>query len=636
MAASDPTMRRPRWRAVLPTASVGLLLIGYGCHLATIGDKELVSTSAAGGMGGFLATGGAGGKPECTVPAECPGDTDCSSPICQNGLCGLYYPGFETSCDDDGGVVCNGSGACVQCVEDQHCDVLQYCDANVCIKKALAEACSVPGQCESNFCTDGLCCDMACDGECVACVAAITSVADGTCAPVVANTDPQDECVDPQLCNGCGECEGGAPLGGSLFGDDSRDTMIDVRLDSQDNILLSGYFEGNIDFQNGLPFTSVGQYGDAFVVKRDVAGGHLWARRYGSGNDQRTYGIGADSMGNVFATGAILDQPVDFGGGAHDPKSWDPFVLKLDAAGNYQWSVVPISASTQIAADLCVDASDNVIVLGLYLGTLDFGGGALPSSGGLGTFVVKYNNAGQHQWSRGFSGISHAPRAITTDAAGDVLIGGLFTGTVNFGGGSIAASGTDGYLVKLSGVDGSYLNSIIIGGGGDQGLRQFAIDGSGALLVIGEFEGNIQIAGGPQLTSMGLADTFLVRLDANLAHQWSKSFGGIDDDLGRALVVDSADNIVIGGGFKDTVNFGGCQLTSAGDSDAFVAKFDTMGNHLFDWQAGDGGAQEVQSIAVQSDGHIVVTGHAQGSIDMGTGAVNTGVERDIFLMRLTP
>jgi len=52
--------------------------------------------------------------------------------------------------------------------------------------------CAANGDCQSGFCTDGVCCNNACAGTCEKCSLAGTV---GMCSPIPANTDPEMECV---------------------------------------------------------------------------------------------------------------------------------------------------------------------------------------------------------------------------------------------------------------------------------------------------------------------------------------------------------------------------------------------------------------------------------------------------------
>jgi hypothetical protein len=100
------------------------------------------------------------------------------------------------------------------------------CDGGGCvIDKVLGEACAAGSECASGHCPadDGVCCDAACDGECVACVESDTGLADGTCGAVTINTDPDNECGD-EGASTCGVdgtgCNGdGAEPGCNLYDD---------------------------------------------------------------------------------------------------------------------------------------------------------------------------------------------------------------------------------------------------------------------------------------------------------------------------------------------------------------------------------------------------------------------------------
>jgi hypothetical protein len=52
--------------------------------------------------------------------------------------------------------------------------------------------CAANSDCQSGFCTDGVCCNNACAGTCEKC--SLTGSV-GTCSPIPANTDPEMECV---------------------------------------------------------------------------------------------------------------------------------------------------------------------------------------------------------------------------------------------------------------------------------------------------------------------------------------------------------------------------------------------------------------------------------------------------------
>jgi len=93
---------------------------------------------------------------------------------------------------------------------------------------------------------------------------------------------------------------------------------------------------------------------------------------------------------------------------------------------------------------------------------------------------------------------------------------------------------------------------------------------------------------------------------------WGQRIGSTGEERGLALAADSAGATYVTGLFEGTVTFGpGVSLTSSGQSDLFVAKYDTAGTLIWARRAGspddsDSGA----GIALDSTGHVYVTGYS--------------------------
>ena len=82
-----------------------------------------------------------------------------------------------------------------------------------------------------------------------------------------------------------------------------------------------------VDFGGG-PFFGAGT-GDAFVAKLDTLGELIWAAQFGDATYDQASGIATDSLGNVLVTGSF-EGVVDFGGGSLvAPDLGAMFLLKL-------------------------------------------------------------------------------------------------------------------------------------------------------------------------------------------------------------------------------------------------------------------------------------------------------------------
>ncbi len=175
---------------------------------------------------------------ECITSVDCPGGGQCVLNACVPASCDdNIISGDETGIDCGGGTCpdcpngdgCNvgddcvsgfcdtdtGSGGgspaglCAACTGNPDCTGVTdtWCDNGVCTpQKAIAAACSDGGECLSTFCSDSICCDVACAGTCESCLAVDTPQANnGTCDFVTVGTDPLPECA-PDTCDGAGDC----------------------------------------------------------------------------------------------------------------------------------------------------------------------------------------------------------------------------------------------------------------------------------------------------------------------------------------------------------------------------------------------------------------------------------------------
>ena len=154
---------------------------GEGCTAAT------ASTCAS----GFCVDG------VCCAIVSCSGSCQSCAVSGHEGTCVQAAPGTEVPGSCSGGQACDGSGNC---------------------KAKNGTVCSSTSVCASGFCVDGVCCESACDGTCVACNQTGRA---GKCSDYASGSDPESECgtgADPCrfTCNGAGSCD--APQSGTLCG----------------------------------------------------------------------------------------------------------------------------------------------------------------------------------------------------------------------------------------------------------------------------------------------------------------------------------------------------------------------------------------------------------------------------------
>jgi len=433
--------------------------------------------------------------------------------------------------------------------------------------------------------------------------------------------------------------QAGAHLWSKRFGRGNGDYGNSVAVDRSGNVVVVGEFDGMEDF-GGVRLDSVGG-ADIFIAKYSGVNGTLqWSKQFGNTNYQSASSVAVDSSGNVAVTGYFYGTMSLGGFDMTSAGGADIFIAKYSANGAHLWSKRFGSTGDDYGASVAMDSSGNVLVTGYFNRSVDFGGGALTSTGGADIFVVKYSGDGAHLWSKRFGSTGDDyGRSVAVDAAGNVAVTGSFQGTVSFGGVALtSAGGADIFVARFSGANGVSTWSRRFGSTFSDFGTSVAMDGSGDVVVTGTFLGTVNFGGGA-LTSAGeLAgflppDIFVAKYSGvnDGAHLWSKRFGSTSFDSGSSVAVDPGGNVVVTGYFFETVDFGGGALTSAGRDDIFVAAYSGVdGSPLWSKRFGETIADAGRSVATDTSGNVLVTGFFNDMVDFGGGAFTGG---GIFLAK---
>jgi hypothetical protein len=147
-----------------------------------------------------------------------------------------------------------------------------------------------------------------------------------------------------------------------------------------------------------------------------------------------------------------------------------------------------------------------------------------------------------------------------------------------------------------------------------------AVDNTGNSFITGLTKGSL---GG---TNFGDYDAFLAKYDSDGNLLWTEQLGTSSVDGSWSVAVDGAGNTFISG--KTEGNLGGI---NAGREDAYLAKYDPDGNHLWTNQLGTSTLDFSHSVALDGIGNIFISGYTGGSL----GGTNAGAS-DAFLTKYDP
>tara|TARA_R110002050_G_scaffold74772_6_gene160330 strand:- start:97236 stop:99518 length:2283 start_codon:yes stop_codon:yes gene_type:complete len=405
--------------------------------------------------------------------------------------------------------------------------------------------------------------------------------------------------------------------------------------------------------------TTVG-YDEIFIQKLNSDGELVWIKSIGGLNYDVGHSIITDSNDNIFITGHF-NGTVDFdpnigvvnltANGSYD----DIFVFKLNVNGELLWVKQVGGASFEEGLSIALDLDDNVYTTGYFSGAIDFDPGSgihLLTSGGI--FLQKLDNDGNFIWAKNMTGGTGLTRgkSISTDSNNNIYIGGDFSGTVDFDPGpntiNLTANSTDAFITKINS-DGDFIWAKQIGGDHSDILNELIVDYNDDLYITGYFIQSADFDPGPgvfNLTNGYSPDIYVLKLNLDGEFLWVKQFGGLNSqNKGEGIATDLIGNVFVTGTFADMIDFNPSpdtnNLTATGYSDSFILKLDSNGDYVWAQQVGGNNSTVGKSIAVDNntDGNdIIVTGAHKATIDIdptkNTNNLTSNGYNDFFILKL--
>jgi uncharacterized protein (AIM24 family) len=288
---------------------------------------------------------------------------------------------------------------------------------------------------------------------------------------------------------------------------------------------------------------------------------------------------------------------------------------------------------------ICADDLGNVYVAGKYEMDAVFDEITISIEGNHDIFLAKYGPEGNVIWIRNAGGLyGDYAHAVTCDGEGNTYMTGEIENSVVFNGSEIKleAWGRNDIFVAKYSPEGMPLWAHRGGGSMSDKGQSIAIS-KDAVYVTGYFRDTALFNnnGDFRVISAGMKDAFIAKYDLMGNLKWLKRGGGLNDDEGSGITVDADGFVYVVGQINGDVNFDGVSVNSRGGTDAYLAKFDPSGKLL--WIKNEGGSGRDNGMAVKAakDGRIYMTGGFSGKADFGNTRVSSNGSNDIFITCFT-
>jgi hypothetical protein len=338
----------------------------------------------------------------------------------------------------------------------------------------------------------------------------------------------------------------------TTFGGTAQDMGYSVQQTTDGGYIIAG---ATSSFGNGSS--------DVYLIKTDGSGIEQWTKTFGGSDNDYGRSVQQTTDGGYIITGWTYS----FGNGG-----WDVYLIKTDGSGIEQWTKTFGGTDDDYGASVQQTTDGGYIITAE---THSFGNGDFD------VYLIKTDGSGIEQWSQTFggTGTDYGLSAQQTTDGGYIITG----YTESFGNGDF-----DVYLIKTDGSGIEQWSQTFGGTGTDYGRS-----------VQQTTDGGYIITGSTSSFGNGSLDVYLIKTDGSGIEQWSQTFGGTDDESVHSAQQTTDGGYIITG---QTHSFGN------GSPDVYLIKTD--GSGIEQWTKTFGGSDNDYGLSVQqtTDGGYIITG----------------------------
>lgn len=360
--------------------------------------------------------------------------------------------------------------------------------------------------------------------------------------------------------------------GSGVGGNDEGKT---IKIDSLGNSIIAGVFKGVLDVDPSINTFNLVSYNtttDFFIAKYSSTGTLSWAIGIGGNTNEQLNAMSIDTIGNVYVTGTFSGT-TDF-----DPSPQvynltstgsEIFMAKYDLNGNFVWAnKIGAGSFVSVSNAITLDINCNFIVTGKFSGPVDFDPSASTLSissfsGSIDAFLAKYNSNGNIIWAKKFGRVNtEIGNSLVTDNNSNIFLTGTFTGTSNLNpvspGFTVSSTGADDIFISKFDALGNFLWGKVFGGTNSEIPNSITLDYNTNILLTGLYYGSGDYDPSVAVNTLpwvGSSDAFIAKYDSLGNYVWAKPIGGNYSESGKSVISDYSGNVYFTGFFQGTVDF---------------------------------------------------------------------------------
>jgi gliding motility-associated-like protein len=353
------------------------------------------------------------------------------------------------------------------------------------------------------------------------------------------------------------------------IGGSQDDWITAIDIDSDDNIYVTGFFEGGIDLDPSVNDFFLGSsiHWDIFAAKYTSNGELIWGKSFEGGGVNMALDLCINTDFNLLLVSGGVRNNINFN--SDDPSDIiqidgerDAFVLSLDLAGNYNWSKVFGGPGEDLARSLKI-MSDSTIVVGGSVGPgVFYDGTALGNGDTESAFLVTLDLLGGLTSSIEFSGSSKSRVVDISNVNEELWVVGEFVSDLMIMGEEFQSSSPDSeennvfFMNKTSG----NWSSNVIASEGSVYANTITNLGDGSATIAGYFKDAVDFNWNPNeeaiLESGNQEMNYMLRVLDTGAFSWVSALESIGNSEMTAIEYYEEDAFLVAGIYEGTIDLG--------------------------------------------------------------------------------
>ncbi len=377
---------------------------------------------------------------------------------------------------------------------------------------------------------------------------------------------------------------------------------------------------------------------DAFILKLNAAGSVQWQQTLGGSNDEQANVVKELPGGGYIIAGSSSSGNGNVGSAFGAKDAW---MVKLTPSGSIAWSKVIGGLGNEEATSVFPTADGGFFVVGYSFSSVlsQQGGASLPSNhhGNSDIWAARLDGAGNTLWTKCYGGsMSDRGNAAIQLSNGTFVIAGYTESNNGDVSGNhqdqnfFPAVNTQDYWVINVDIDGNLLWQKCLGGSVSENANDLQETFSGDIVVAGysySSDGDVP-------SNSGMKDVWVVKLSTSGTLLWSRTIGGMFDDLPMSVNLLPNGGFLLSGSTNSSI-INGIPMPIIGYYDYFMMYLDNNGSYMAHAVVGGTGWDYGRSVVRTTDGNYVIGGYTNssngffssnsGSFDFGVVKINASI-----------